>query len=109
MTGFGGESRRKPTLDAIKFPGFADFMKRQIGVADDLAKVWNAPQAVGKLEYDPTLTEAKEESALFQASLKRTGTQIRRELHVGGLARHRRRPPCCCRPTTPSTRPTPNT
>jgi 5-methyltetrahydropteroyltriglutamate--homocysteine methyltransferase len=76
MTGFGGESRRKPTLDAIKFPGFADFMKRQIGIADDLAKVWNAPQAVGKLEYDPTLAEAKEEAALFESSLKRTGVKF---------------------------------
>ena len=76
MTGFGGESRRKPTLDAIKFPGFADFMKRQIGIADDLAKVWNAPQAVDKLEYDPKLTEAREEAAAFQASLKRTGVKF---------------------------------
>ena len=79
MTGFGGESHRKPTLDAIKFPGFADFMTRQIGVADDLAKVWNAPQAVGKLEYDPTLTEAKAESALFKASLSRTGVKFSEE------------------------------
>ena len=54
------------TLDAIKFPGFAAYMSRQIGVAEDLAKVWNAPQAVGKLEYDSTLKEAKEETALFQ-------------------------------------------
>ena len=76
MTGFGGESRRKPTLDAIKFPGFADFMKRQIGISDDLAKVWNAPQAVDKLEYDPKLTEAREEAAAFQASLKRTGVKF---------------------------------
>jgi 5-methyltetrahydropteroyltriglutamate--homocysteine methyltransferase len=76
MTGFGGESRRKPTLDAIKFPGFADFMKRQIGISDDLAKVWNAPQAVDKLHYDPTLKEAKEESAAFHASLKRTGVKF---------------------------------
>ena len=73
MTGFGGESRRKPTLDAIKFPGFAEYMSRQIGVAEDLAKVWNAPQAVGKLEYDSTLKEAKEETSLFQSSLKRLG------------------------------------
>jgi 5-methyltetrahydropteroyltriglutamate--homocysteine methyltransferase len=73
MKGFGEESRRKPTLDAIKFPGFAEYMSRQIGVAEDLAKVWNAPQAVGRLEYDPTLKEAKEESALFEASLKRVG------------------------------------
>src|SRR3954466_11069297 len=51
MKGFGGESRRKPTLDSIKFPKFADFMSRQIGVAEDLAKVWNAPQAVDALVY----------------------------------------------------------
>jgi 5-methyltetrahydropteroyltriglutamate--homocysteine methyltransferase len=76
MSGFGGESRRKPTLDAIKFPAFADFMKRQIGISDDLAKVWNAPQAVGRLKYDPTLAEAKAESAAYQASLKRTGAKF---------------------------------
>src|SRR5215468_5296231 len=73
MAGFGGESRRKPTLDAIKFPGFAEFMARQIGISDELAKVWNAPQAVSKLEYDPTLSEAKSESAAYKAALKRTG------------------------------------
>jgi 5-methyltetrahydropteroyltriglutamate--homocysteine methyltransferase len=76
MSGFGGESRRKPTLDAIKFPAFADFMKRQIGISDDLAKVWNAPQAVASLKYDPTLAEAKAESAAYQASLKRTGAKF---------------------------------
>src|ERR1700743_2829937 len=76
MTGFGGESRRKPTLDAIKFPGFAEYMSRQIGVPDDLGEGWNAPQAVGKLEYDSTLKEAKEETALFQASLKRLGVSF---------------------------------
>jgi 5-methyltetrahydropteroyltriglutamate--homocysteine methyltransferase len=76
MAGFGGESRRKPTLDAIKFPGFADFMARQIGISDELAKVWNAPQAVSKLEYDPTLSEAKSESAAYKAALKRTGSNF---------------------------------
>ncbi len=76
MKGFGGESRRKPTLDAIRFPGFADFMKRQIGISDELAKVWNAPQCVDKLEYDPDLREAKEENALFKAALKRTGVKF---------------------------------
>jgi 5-methyltetrahydropteroyltriglutamate--homocysteine methyltransferase len=73
MNGFGGESRRKPTLDTIKFPGFADYMARQIGVSDELARVWNAPQAVGKLAYDATLSEAKAESTAYKASLKRTG------------------------------------
>lgn len=74
ISGFGGELRRKPTLDTIKFPGFADYMARQIGVSEELAKVWNAPQAVGKLSYDPTLAEAKSESAAYKAALKRTGT-----------------------------------
>jgi 5-methyltetrahydropteroyltriglutamate--homocysteine methyltransferase len=73
MNGFGGESRRKPTLDTIKFPGFADYMARQIGVSDELARVWNAPQAVGKLAYDATLSEAKAESTAYKASLKRAG------------------------------------
>ena len=76
MSGFGGESRRKPTLDTIKFPGFADYMARQIGISEELAKVWNAPQAVSKLGYDPTLSEAKTESAAYKASLKRTGTKF---------------------------------
>ena len=76
MSGFGGESRRKPTLDTIKFPGFADYMARQIGISEELAKVWNAPQAVGKLGYDPTLSEAKTKSAAYKASLKRTGTKF---------------------------------
>ncbi|MEO8669201.1 MAG: epoxyalkane--coenzyme M transferase [Bauldia sp.] len=76
MTGFGRESLRKPTLDTIKFPGFADFMKRQIGVADELAKVWNAPMCVDQLVYDPDLTEAKEESQLFRESSARTGVKF---------------------------------
>ena len=76
MSGFGGESRRRPTLDVIKYPIFADFMKRQIGISDELARVWNAPQAVGRLKYDPTLSEAKAESAAYKASLKRTGAKF---------------------------------
>lgn len=76
MNGFGGESHRKPSLDQIKFPVFADFMMRQIGLSDELAKVWNAPQAVSKLEYDPMLSEAKAESAAYKASVKRTGSKF---------------------------------
>ena len=76
MTGFGGESLRKPTLDTVKYPGFADFMRRQIGISDDLAKVWNAPQCVDRLVYDPNLTEAKEESALFRDASARTGVKF---------------------------------
>jgi len=49
---------------------------RQIGISDELAKVWNAPQAVGRLEYDPNFAEAKSESAAYKASLKRTGCKF---------------------------------
>jgi 5-methyltetrahydropteroyltriglutamate--homocysteine methyltransferase len=51
-------------------------MKRQIGVADELARVWNAPMCVDKLFYDPDLTEAKEESRLFRESSARTGVKF---------------------------------
>jgi 5-methyltetrahydropteroyltriglutamate--homocysteine methyltransferase len=76
MTGFGGESRRKPALDMLKFPKFADYFKRQIGISDELAKVWNAPQALGEIHYDDKLTEAKAEAAAMQAALKRTGARF---------------------------------
>jgi 5-methyltetrahydropteroyltriglutamate--homocysteine methyltransferase len=72
VKGFGGASQRKPALDMIKFPKYADFFRRQIGQSTELARVWNAPQAIGEIEYDPELKDAKYESAAFQSSLKRT-------------------------------------
>ena len=76
MTGFGGESRRKPALDMIKFPKFADFFKRQIGISDELAKVWNAPQAISEIHYDDKLSDAKFEVAAMKSALKRTGVKF---------------------------------
>jgi 5-methyltetrahydropteroyltriglutamate--homocysteine methyltransferase len=72
VKGFGGFSQRKPALDMVKFPKYADFFKRQIGQSEELARVWNAPQAIGEIEYDPKLEDAKFESEAFQAALKRT-------------------------------------
>ena len=77
MTGFGGESRRKPALDMIKFPKFADYFRRQIGISTELAKVWNAPQAIGEIHYDDDLDDAKYEVAAMRASLKRTGVKFK--------------------------------
>lgn len=77
MTGFGGESVRKPALDMIKFPKFADFFKRQIGISDELAKVWNAPQAISEIHYDDKLTDAKFEVAAMKSALKRTGVKFK--------------------------------
>jgi 5-methyltetrahydropteroyltriglutamate--homocysteine methyltransferase len=69
ISGFGGESVRKRPIDMEKFPGYADFLVRQIGATDDLAKVWNAPEAQDELHYDDTLAGVKEECALFSDGL----------------------------------------
>ena len=44
-------------------------MARQIGVSDDLAKVWNTPLAQRAVQYDPTLAGVKAELASFDAAL----------------------------------------
>ncbi len=69
ISGFGGESARNRPIDLEKFPEFADFLERQIGATDDLAKVWNAPQALEELHYDENLSGAREECALFAEGL----------------------------------------
>ncbi len=69
MTGFGGESARKTPTDMVKFPEYADFFVRQIGATDELAKVWNAPEAESELVYDETLAGVREECALFADGL----------------------------------------
>ena len=73
ITGFGGESARNRPTDMEKFPEYADFFERQVGAAEDLAKVWNAPEALEELHYDDTLSGAREECALFAESLKLCG------------------------------------
>jgi 5-methyltetrahydropteroyltriglutamate--homocysteine methyltransferase len=69
VSGFGGESVRKRPTDMDKFPGYAEFLVRQIGATDDLAKVWNAPEAQEELHYDDTLSGARGECALFAEGL----------------------------------------
>ena len=73
ISGFGGESVRKRPTDMEKFPQFADFFVRQIGATDDLAKVWNAPEAQEELIYDDTLSGARGECALFAEGLATCG------------------------------------
>ncbi|HEV8716716.1 MAG TPA: methionine synthase [Candidatus Binatia bacterium] len=71
MTGFGGVSARKSIIDTQKFPEYADFLRRQVGTPGQGPRVWNAPQAVTAVCYDPTLSEAKREQAAFAACLQR--------------------------------------
>jgi hypothetical protein len=69
MTGFGGISTRKSIIDTQKFPEYADFLHRQVGTPGQGPRVWNAPQAVNAVCYDPTLSEAKRECAAFASCL----------------------------------------
>ena len=71
MSGFGGESRRNTPTDMIKFPDFAAFLGRQIGTSENLARVWNAPQALGAVRYDETLGGVTAECDAFARCLAR--------------------------------------
>jgi 5-methyltetrahydropteroyltriglutamate--homocysteine methyltransferase len=69
ISGFGGESERRRPTDMDKFPEFAEFFVRHLGATDNLAKVWNAPEALEELHYDDTLSGARGECALFADGL----------------------------------------
>lgn len=71
MSGFGGESQRSTPVDMVKFPEFAAFFSRQIGVSENLARVWNAPQALGAVHYDETLSGVTAECDAFSRCLAR--------------------------------------
>ena len=71
MSGFGGESQRSTPIDMVKFPGYAAFMSRQLGVSENLARVWNAPQAQDAVHYDDTLSGVKAECDAFSRCLAR--------------------------------------
>jgi 5-methyltetrahydropteroyltriglutamate--homocysteine methyltransferase len=61
MRGFGGESRRPPARDIVEFPDYATMLEFRRRAA---ARIANAPQAVGEVEY-ADLSEAAKECDLF--------------------------------------------
>jgi 5-methyltetrahydropteroyltriglutamate--homocysteine methyltransferase len=61
MRGFGGESRRPPPRDLAEFPEVLAMMARRF---PSMAKISNAPQAVGDVRYED-LTAARQELDLF--------------------------------------------
>ena len=61
MRGFGGESRRPLARDLEEHPDYADMLARRRRSA---ARIANAPQAVGEIEY-ADLGEAERECDLF--------------------------------------------
>ena len=72
MTGFGGVAQRGTVTDFAKFPGYAELVvSRSAGqsTAGRSASVWQTPECVDEVRYDPELTQAKEELDLFADAL----------------------------------------
>ena len=72
MTGFGGVAQRGTVTDFAKFPGYAELVvSRSAGqsTAGKSASVWQTPECVDEVRYDPELTQATEELDLFADAL----------------------------------------
>ena len=70
MTGFGGVCDRGTVTDFAKFPGYAELMVKRAGTdAAESASIFEMPECVDKVEYDPSLSKAIEEMDLFQSAL----------------------------------------
>ena len=72
MRGFGGESKRPLGRDMTDFPDYADMLSRRRSGA---ARIANAPQAVGEVEY-ADLSEATRECDLFARVCESTGAKF---------------------------------
>ncbi|BDZ48929.1 methionine synthase [Frondihabitans sucicola] len=70
MSGFGGVSRRKQSLDLQKFPEWAKFGETQIGVAEDLARVWDTAEAQQAVHYEESLAGITYDLDLFDRGLR---------------------------------------
>ena len=69
MTGFGGVSQRKQSLDLQKFPAWAKFGETQIGIAEDLARVWDTAQAQTAVKYEEDLAGISYDMDAFDLGL----------------------------------------
>ena len=61
MRGFGGESKRRLARDLIEFPDYGAMLEKR---RQGSARIANAPQAIGEIEY-ADLDEARRECDLF--------------------------------------------
>ena len=78
MRGFGGVAKRGNVTDFVKFPDFAA-LKVASGnklAGSKSATVYQAPECVARVEYDPHLTAARQELDAFSEALKATGAQF---------------------------------
>ena len=83
MSGFDGVSKRNRTSDLINYPQYAEmFDKRVWATVARKPKVWNAPEAVEQVRYDPDLSDARRELDGFDAALDNTGREHFRDSFV---------------------------
>lgn len=64
MSGFGGESQRAPSLDYDEFPTYSAMARRGMG---QIAKIRNAPMAIGDVRYESTSAIENECATLAKA------------------------------------------
>jgi 5-methyltetrahydropteroyltriglutamate--homocysteine methyltransferase len=77
MSGFSGVSERKMLTDMVRFPKYAKMFTDRTWSADrERPKIFNAPQAVGKVQYEADLKDARFEMTAFRRALdKRAGSK----------------------------------
>jgi 5-methyltetrahydropteroyltriglutamate--homocysteine methyltransferase len=72
MSGFSGVSDRKMLTDMVRFPAYAKMFTARTWSPDrERPKVFNAPQAVDKVQYESDLKDARFEMAAFRRALNR--------------------------------------
>jgi 5-methyltetrahydropteroyltriglutamate--homocysteine methyltransferase len=72
MSGFSGVSERKMLTDMVRFPKYAKMFTDRTWSADrERPKIFNAPQAVGKVQYEADLKDARFEMTAFRGALDR--------------------------------------
>jgi len=72
MSGFAGVSDRKMLTDMVRFPDYAKMFTARTWSPDrERPKVFNAPQAVDKVQYESDLKDARFEMAAFRRALDR--------------------------------------
>lgn len=78
MSGFGGVANRGNVTDFAKFPDFAA-LKSASGskfAAGKSATIYQAPECVARVEYDPQQTAARQELDAFAQALATSGAQF---------------------------------
>ena len=74
MAGFGGLSNRGTVTDFDKFPQYAAFLSKRAGFdITASATIYDMPQCVQAVQYDPDMRQAREELDLFEEVLAAEG------------------------------------